>query len=84
MRLESISDMRIEVVKREINQGALAGFDSTITDQAALLIIAALDSFDQQALEDAWRRGFRQGIALQKARSQGRPHGVTEGADDDQ
>lgn len=41
-------DMRIEVVKREINQGALAGYDSQITDYAAALVIVALDSFDNR------------------------------------
>lgn len=55
------ADMRIEVVKREINQGALAGFDSTISDYAARLIIAALDSFDEEALKEEFRRGFEAG-----------------------
>lgn len=40
------ADMRIEVVKREVNQGALAGHGSEITDYAAALIIAALDNYD--------------------------------------
>jgi hypothetical protein len=41
-------DMRIEVVKRELNQGALGGSGTAVTDYAARLIIAALNSFDQQ------------------------------------
>lgn len=40
------ADMRIEVVKRELNQGALAGNGSAITEYAAALVVAALDSFD--------------------------------------
>lgn len=39
-------DMRIEVVKREINQGALGGMRSEITDHAAALVVVALDSYD--------------------------------------
>ena len=39
-------DMRREIVLREINQGALAGFRSEITKQAADLVIAALDRYD--------------------------------------
>jgi hypothetical protein len=50
--------MRIEVVKRELNQGALAGFDSSVTEYAARLVIAALDSFDEEALKAEFRRGF--------------------------
>ena len=56
-----IADMRIEVVKRELNQGALAAFDSRITDYAARLIISALDSFDELALAAEFRRGFELG-----------------------
>lgn len=44
------ADMRIEIVKRELNQGALAGLDSQITDHAARLVIAALDSYDQHVI----------------------------------
>ena len=55
------ADMRIEIVKREINQGALAGFDSEITDYAARLVIAALDSFDESVVRDAFRHGFERG-----------------------
>jgi hypothetical protein len=42
------ADMRIQVVKREINQGALAGLGSEISDYAAALVVAALDSFDER------------------------------------
>lgn len=73
------ADMRIEIVKREINQGALAGFDSKITDYAARLVIAALDSFDEATREAAYAQGFRDGfekghqngVAFQKARRDG-------------
>jgi hypothetical protein len=41
------ADMRIQVVRREINQGALAGMSSQISEYAAALVIAALDTFDQ-------------------------------------
>lgn len=57
-----IPDMRVQVVKRELNQGALAGFDSTVTKYAALLVIAALDSFDQAAFDQANRDGYREGF----------------------
>lgn len=54
-------DMRIEIVKREINQGALAGLGSEITDYAARLIVAALDSYDEHLEAEAFRRGFETG-----------------------
>lgn len=56
------ADMRIEVVKREINQGALAGMQSEITDYAARLIVAALDSFDEDAAKREYRAGFEAGM----------------------
>lgn len=56
------ADMRIEVVKREINQGALAGFDSEISDYAAHLIITALDSYDEAALHKAYQLGYYDGF----------------------
>lgn len=40
------ADMRREIILREINQGALAGFQSEITGQAADLVLAALDRYD--------------------------------------
>ena len=39
-------DMRREVVLRELNQGALAGFQSEVTEQAADLVLAALNRYD--------------------------------------
>lgn len=42
-------DLRREVVLRELNQGALAGFRSEVTEQAADLVLAALNRYD------AWR-----------------------------
>lgn len=41
------ADLRIEVVRREINQGALAGLGSEISDYAAALVVAALDGVDK-------------------------------------
>lgn len=58
------ADMRIEVVRRAINQGALAGMDVTISDYAAWLVIDALDSFDADAEQRAYARGFRQGVVV--------------------
>ena len=46
-------DMRREVILREVNQGALAGMQVEITEQAADLISAALDRFDAWALRKA-------------------------------
>jgi hypothetical protein len=64
----SRGDMRIQVVKRAINQGALAGFDSRVTDYAAWLVIDALDSFDADADQRAYAQGFRQGVEFGKFR----------------
>jgi len=61
-RHSATADMRIEVVKRELSQGALAGYGSAATDYAARLIIAALDSFDAAALDQAHRDGYRDGF----------------------
>ena len=57
----SHAEMRIEIVKRELSQGALAGFDSSVTDYAAQLVITALDSYDEAALAAEFRRGFALG-----------------------
>jgi len=54
-------DMRIEIVKRELNQGALAGLQSTVTGYAAGLVVAALDSFDEESMAAEFRRGFEAG-----------------------
>lgn len=62
------ADMRVQIVMREINQGALAGFSSEISEYAAGLVIQALDTFDYQSVQTAWGDGFRAGIAFQKAR----------------
>jgi hypothetical protein len=61
-------DMRIEVAKRAINQGALAGMGSEISDYAAWLVIDALDSFDADADQRAYAQGFRQGLAFREFR----------------
>ena len=65
------SDMRIEIVKRAINHGALAGMPSGISDYAAWLVINALDSFDADVEQRAYAQGFRQGIAFEQARRGG-------------
>lgn len=44
-------DMRREIVLRELNQGALAGMQSEISDRGADLVLAALDRYD------AWAAG---------------------------
>ena len=47
-------DMRREVVLRELNQGALAGMHSEVTEQAADLVLAALNRYDAwKAARDA-------------------------------
>lgn len=62
------ADMRIEVVRRAINQGALAGMDIEISDYAARLVIVALDSFDARSRQQAYAAGFKQGIAFAEFR----------------
>lgn len=62
------ADMRIQVALREVNQGALAGMNSQITEYAARLVIAALDTFDYQSLQTAWGDGFRAGQAFERTR----------------
>jgi hypothetical protein len=66
------ADLRIEVVKRTIDQGALAGMGVEISDYAAWLVIDALDSFDADAEQRAYAQGFRQGVAFERVR-RGRP-----------
>jgi hypothetical protein len=67
-----LADMRIEVVKRELNQGALSGLNRQITNYAAHLVIAALDSFDEEVRKAEFRRGFELGVANERVR-QGLP-----------
>lgn len=43
------ADMRREIVLRELNQGALAGMQSEISERGADLVIAALDRYDTWA-----------------------------------
>jgi hypothetical protein len=58
------ADMRIEVVRRAINQEALEGMGSKISDYAAWLVIDALDSFDAYADQRSYAQGFRQGVEV--------------------
>jgi len=44
-----VDDMRRQIVLRELNQGALAGFQSEVSEHAADLVLAALDRYDQWA-----------------------------------
>lgn len=44
-------DMRRQVVLRELNDGALAGMQIEVTEQAADLVLAALNRYD------AWKAG---------------------------
>lgn len=69
---EQLADMRIEVVKRELNQGALSGLNRQVTNYAAYLVIAALDSFDEEVRKAEFRRGFELGVANERVR-QGLP-----------
>jgi hypothetical protein len=56
------ADMRIEIVKRELNQGALSGMNRQVCDYAAQLVIAALDSFDNWCREEALKMEYRAGF----------------------
>lgn len=60
--------MKCRVSTREINQGALAGMGSEISEYAARLVIAALDQFDYQTVQTAWGDGFRAGAAFERVR----------------
>jgi hypothetical protein len=42
-------DMRREVVLRELNQGALAGMPTEVTEQAVDLVLAVLNRYDAWA-----------------------------------
>lgn len=44
-----VDDMRRQIVLRELGQGALAGLRSEISEQAADLVLAALDRYDSWA-----------------------------------
>lgn len=50
MTPRSDQDMRREIVLREVNQGALAGMATQITEQAAQLVLDALDRYDTWAI----------------------------------
>ncbi|RKN56746.1 hypothetical protein D7231_34615 [Streptomyces klenkii] len=69
--------MRREIVLREINQGALAGMQSGITEQAADLVLAALDRYDAWAAERLETRLARIAEAHSKDAANG---GLTSGA----
>lgn len=49
-------DMRRQIVLRELNQGALAGMQSEVTEQGADLVLAALDRYDTWAAGKAAAR----------------------------
>lgn len=48
-----VDDMRRQIVLRELGQGALAGMRSEISEQAADLVLAALDRYDGWATAQA-------------------------------
>lgn len=61
-RLIDVDDMRIQVVKRELEQGVLSGLrEVKVSDLAAALVLAALDGCDQHLAEKARVEGFEQG-----------------------
>ncbi|MFF8840529.1 hypothetical protein [Streptomyces sp. NPDC015130] len=53
MTQPAVDDMRRQIVLREINQGALAGMPSEISENAADLVLAALDRYDDWAAKGA-------------------------------
>jgi hypothetical protein len=69
-------DMRRQIVLREINQGALAGMQSEISEQAADLVLAALDRYDTWAAGKAAARLSRIAEAHSKHVGSG---GLTDG-----
>ncbi len=48
-------DMRRQIILRAINQGALAGMSSAISEYAADLVIDALDAYDGSREADHWQ-----------------------------
>lgn len=48
-----VDDMRRQIILRELGQGALAGMRSQISEQAADLVLAALDRYDSWATAKA-------------------------------
>ncbi|MEH0586191.1 hypothetical protein QA942_19725 [Streptomyces sp. B21-106] len=70
-------DMRRQIVLREINQGALAGRPSEISEQAADLVLAALDRYDQWATNKPAARLARIAEAHSKHVGEG---GLTDGS----
>lgn len=76
MTIQQIDDMRREIVLREINQGALAGMQSKISEQAATEVLAALDRYDTWAAGKADARLAR--IAQAHTQEQG-PGGTVGG-----
>lgn len=76
MTIQQIDDMRREIVLREINQGALAGMQSKISEQAATEVLAALDRYDTWAAGKADARLTRIAEAHSKHVGAG---GVTDG-----
>lgn len=52
-------DMRREIVLRELNQGALAGMQSRVSEEGADLVLAALDRYETWAAGKAAARFAR-------------------------
>ncbi|MGW3383326.1 hypothetical protein ACWDCO_24460 [Streptomyces albogriseolus] len=75
MTTSPMDDMRREIVLREINQGALAGMQTEISENAADLVLAALDRYDAWAAGKATARLAR----IAEAHTQERGAGGTVG-----
>jgi hypothetical protein len=69
-------DMRRQIVLRELNQGALAGMPSEISEQGADFVLAALDRYDIWAAGKAAARLSRIAEAHSKSVGDG---GLTDG-----
>ncbi|MFE6815972.1 hypothetical protein [Streptomyces sp. NPDC057677] len=69
-------DMRRQIVLREINQGALAGMPSTVSENAADLVLAALDRYDRWAVAGPTARLAR---IAEAHRQETGPGGLTSG-----
>lgn len=73
-----VDDMRRQIVLRELNQGALAGMPSKISERAADLVLAALDRYDNWAAKTAGPPARLARIAEAHSKDVG-PGGLTSG-----
>ena len=75
-----IDDMRRQIVLRELNQGALAGMQSEISEHAADLVLAALDRYDNWAAKGAVGPAARLARIAEAHTKDSGPGGLTSGA----